>query len=154
MTFANWPWGSGEHQKNYGIDKERVRCFECGEGCYSPHTDGDLEFVCMCCREPLYELRIAELERFANAVCAEYEEYPDDPTQPFAGYELVLEWVKDSRRDERDYAELTGCPMCEEGYPPHTCASYLDLVKMVRADKNRIAELERELAISRHPSNQ
>ena len=98
--------------------------------------------------------RIAELERFAKAVCAEYGEYPDDPTQPFAGYDLVLEWVKDSRSDERDYAELTVCPMCDEGYPPHTCASYLDLVKAVRADKNRIAELERELAISRHPSNQ
>ena len=98
--------------------------------------------------------RIAELERFAKAVCAEYEEYPDDPTQPFAGYESVLEWVQDSRRDERDYAELQTCPTCEEGYPPHTCASYLDLVKTVRADKARIAELERELAIARHPSNQ
>ena len=147
MTYANWPWGGGTYKK-------RIRCVDCHEWCYEPHTGGDLEFVCRCCREPLYQLRIAELERFTKAVCAEYDEYPDDPTQPFAGYDLVLEWVKDSRSDERDYAELTVCPMCDEGYPPHTCASYLDLVKAVRADKNRIAELERELAIARHPASQ
>ena len=28
MTYPSWPWGAGDHEKNYGIDKERVRCFE------------------------------------------------------------------------------------------------------------------------------
>lgn len=79
-------------------------------------------------------------DEFARAVCAEYYEHPDDPTQPFAGYAQVLEWVKESRSAELDYIELGTCPMCEEGYVPHECMSYLDLVKEVRKLKAELAK--------------
>ena len=139
-----WPWGNYEHQET----ATRAWCFGCNEWCYEPEDDSEDEYwaLCLCCREPLYVLRIAELEAFTKAVCAEYEEYPDDPSQPFAGYDQVVEWIKQSRRDERGYAELVTCPMCDAGYPPHTCMTYLDMVKAVRKDRVRIAELEAELA--------
>ena len=139
---SEWPYGVGTHYPSI-----RSWCIHCQESCYDPETSGfGYDALCHCCREPLYVLRIAELEAFTKAVCAEYEEYPDDPSQPFAGYDQVVEWIKQSRRDERGYAELVTCPMCDAGYPPHTCMTYLDMVKAVRKDRVRIAELEAELA--------
>ena len=37
---------------------------------------------------------------------------------------------------EERLAEATTCPMCDEGYPPHVCASYADLVTQVRTLTN------------------
>lgn len=87
-----WPWGRSSHSETYRKE-DRSWC-SCGEWCRDPAFTLDYNQVCMCCREPLYELHIAELE-------AQLE-------------------------------HATACPMCEEGYPLHSCATYLDLVKKVR----------------------
>ncbi len=52
-----WPWGEGKHYHT----KYRAWC-SCGEWCYEPESLDQYEELCMCCREPLYKLRIAELE--------------------------------------------------------------------------------------------
>ena len=101
-----WPWGEGKHYHT----KYRAWC-SCGEWCYEPEFSDQYDQLCMCCREPLYELRMAELEKieqFAEKICAVFEEYPNDSTQPFAGYEQILEWVKQSRQNELDYLEVQG----------------------------------------------
>ncbi len=55
-----WPWGNYEHQET----ATRAWCFGCNEWCYEPEDDSEDEYwaLCLCCREPLYVLRIAELE--------------------------------------------------------------------------------------------
>ena len=61
-----WPWGECDH---YSIGPFRAWC-KCGEHCTDPHAQGSellnpddaAWMLCRCCREPLYQLRIAELE--------------------------------------------------------------------------------------------
>lgn len=102
-----WPWGCGKHGNIICEGSAQSSwCDECAGWCWSPDTMDSYWDLCLCCREPLYQLRIAELERFAEQICTVYEEYPKDHTRPFASYEQVLEWVKRSRRDEIDYLAL------------------------------------------------
>lgn len=61
-----WPWGECEHA-DQGVGR---RWCSCGEWCFEPgsearemiHPDDAYWSLCRCCREPLYQLRIAELE--------------------------------------------------------------------------------------------
>ena len=61
-----WPWGECEHEDR-GAGR---RWCECGESCFEPgsearemiHPDDAYWMLCRCCREPLYQLRIVELE--------------------------------------------------------------------------------------------
>ena len=145
-----WPWGNYEHQET----ATRAWCFGCNEWCFKPEDESDADDweLCHCCREPLYVLRIAELE--------------DAAQQQEARSAALIERLIDALGDYHDEEECDGpadlieevrnvvgalnekvaCPMCEEGYPPHTCMTYPDMVKAVRKDRERIAELEAELA--------
>ena len=58
-VIQGWPWGGCDHSSIVGANY-RIWCFSDHEWCYPPE-DG-LEYLCRCCKEPLYELRIAELE--------------------------------------------------------------------------------------------
>ena len=95
-----WPWGKGPHE--FHGSKVAGKCRECEAVCTSPahmleigeSAEDAYAELCSCCREPLYQLRIAELES--------------------------------------ELGKATTCPMCDEGYPPHVCASYADLVTQVR----------------------
>ena len=55
---TKWPYGVGTHYPSI-----RSWCIRCQESCYDPETSGfGYDALCLCCREPLYHLRIAELE--------------------------------------------------------------------------------------------
>lgn len=61
-----WPWGECEHE----IRGTARKWCGCGEWCLDPavearemmNPDDAYWRLCRCCREPLYQLRIAELE--------------------------------------------------------------------------------------------
>ncbi len=146
--MSEWPFGTVTHYPSI-----RSWCIRCQESCYDPTTSGfGYDALCLCCREPLYVLRIAELE--------------DAAQQQEARSAALIERLIDALGDYHDEEECDGpadlieevrnvvgalnekvaCPMCEEGYPPHTCMTYPDMVKAVRKDRERIAELEAELA--------
>lgn len=56
--MSEWPFGTGTHYPSI-----RSWCIRCQESCYDPTTSGfGYDALCLCCREPLYVLRIAELE--------------------------------------------------------------------------------------------
>lgn len=63
-----WPWGRGPHE--FHGSKVAGKCRECEAVCISPAHMLEVEEgvedayaeLCRCCREPLYQLRIAELE--------------------------------------------------------------------------------------------
>ena len=117
MGETDFPWGAGDHEKNYGIDKDRVRCFDCDEWCYPPQTDHDLEFVCKCCREPLYQLHIAELEskyaaleedhsyRFHNNIVLT-KQLADSLTREIAAKDALVQAQEQVRQQATHIAEL------------------------------------------------
>ena len=65
-----WPWGECEHA-DQGAGR---RWCSCGEWCFEPGSearemirpDDAYWSLCRCCREPLYQLRIAELEELVK----------------------------------------------------------------------------------------
>ena len=61
--MSEWPFGTGTHYPSI-----RSWCIRCQESCYDPTTSGfGYDALCLCCREPLYVLRIAELEAEVEA---------------------------------------------------------------------------------------
>ena len=59
-----WPWGIGRHASE---DAEKVtECIDCDDACLKPLQVADYDDLCSCCREPLYQLRIAELEELVK----------------------------------------------------------------------------------------
>ena len=81
--MSEWPWGEGEHQETFS----RAWCLGCKEWCYKPRDDSEYEVLCLCCREPLYVLRIAELE----AELAKFEpcETQDHIHSTYTGFSVV-----------------------------------------------------------------
>lgn len=80
-----WPWGIGYHVEDGG--EGFTRCNYCAESCADPILLSDVKReeeayrdLCPCCREPLYQLRIAELENELAKfyVCDESEGCFDD----------------------------------------------------------------------------
>lgn len=96
---ARWPWGVGEHRDT----RDRSWCFGCSDWCYEPTGLALYDLLCRCCTEPLYQLRIAELEaelaRFHE--CSSFQDGPahnhvfqvDDQGDP--SYRSHPVWHKD-----------------------------------------------------------
>lgn len=54
-----WPFSLSAHG---AMGEDYLYCLKCNEKCYNPEGEEGYDFLCVCCKEPLYELRIAELE--------------------------------------------------------------------------------------------
>lgn len=58
-----WPWGNGKHGEPVGgVSARSSLCDSCHEWCFRPYEGSYYQHLCRCCKEPLYQLKIAELE--------------------------------------------------------------------------------------------
>ncbi len=97
---TKWPYGVGTHYPSI-----RSWCIRCLDSCYDPETSGfGYDALCLCCREPLHALRIAELEaKLASSRKAE----------AISVRRLKETWQKDKDRADRAEAELAKFEECE-----------------------------------------
>ena len=111
---SKWPFGVGTHYPSI-----RSWCIRCQESCYDPETSGfGYDALCLCCREPLHALRIAELEaKLASSRKAE----------AISVRRLKETWQKDKDRADRAEAELAKFQPCDgECLPNHDCGCWSD----------------------------
>ena len=105
-----WPWGNYEHQET----ATRAWCFGCNEWCYEPEDDSEDEYwaLCLCCREPLYVLRIAELEtelaRFQPCSLNEQGEPDAPPLHPAQTERGCMSFEHDGSQNSAWYCEIHG----------------------------------------------
>lgn len=78
-----WPWGVGPHE--FHGSKVAGKCRECEAVCINPahmlevgeSVEDAYAELCHCCREPLYQLRIEELEAEAEELSRKAKRYRD-----------------------------------------------------------------------------